>query len=113
MHYPLLRWGQWQGYRRDGSGKIHVVQIQRKPPPQNPNGQIPVTNWPEYDAPMVKCGSLTAWIAQDALAAWQAPATGKRSGEPLYSAIAIETSPALRLVFQRAQDRHDIPDHTT
>ena len=41
------------------------------------------------------------WITEEAVAAWQAPATGKRGGQPIYSAIAIETSLALRLVFHQ------------
>jgi len=41
------------------------------------------------------------WITQEAVAAWQAPATGKRVGQPIYSAIAIETGLALRLVFHQ------------
>jgi Transposase DDE domain len=63
-----------------------------------------------------------------AAAAWQAPATGKRGGQPIYSAIAIETSLALRLVFQQPLRQTEgllrsiagtlkiniaIPDHTT
>ena len=41
------------------------------------------------------------WITEEAMAAWQAPATGKRGGQPIYSAIAIATSLALRLVFHQ------------
>ncbi len=60
-----------------------------------------VTNWPEYDAAPVRRGSLTVWMTEEAIAAWQAPASGKRGGQPIYSAIAIETSLALRLVFHQ------------
>jgi hypothetical protein len=66
-----------------------------------PKAKYWVTNWPEYDAALVKRGSLTVWMTEEAIAAWQAPATGKRGGQPIYSAIAIETSLALRLVFQQ------------
>ena len=38
-------------------------------------------------------------MTEEAIAAWQAP--GKRGGQPIYSAIAIETSLALRLVFHQ------------
>ena len=65
-----------------------------------PRAKYRVTNWPEYDAALVRRGSLTVWITEEAVAAWQAPATGKRGGQPIYSAIAIETSLALRLVFE-------------
>jgi hypothetical protein len=64
------------------------------------------------------------WIAEEAVAAWQAPATGQRGGQPIYSSIAIETGLALRLVFHLprgllrsiadALEVHiAIPDHTT
>src|ERR1700733_10217151 len=66
-----------------------------------PKAKYRVTNWPEYDVALVKRGSLTVWMTEEAIAAWQAPATGKRGGQPIYSAIAIETSLALRLVYQQ------------
>jgi hypothetical protein len=55
-----------------------------------------VTNWPEYDAALVRRGNLTLWFTEEAVAAWCAPATGKRGGQPIYSATAIETDPAGR-----------------
>jgi Transposase DDE domain len=93
-----------------------------------PRAKYRVTNWPAYDAALVRRGSLTVWITEEALAAWQAPATGKRGGQPIYSAIAIETSLALRLVFHQPLRQTEgllrsiadvlkidlaIPDHTT
>jgi DDE family transposase len=93
-----------------------------------PKAKYRVTNWPEYDAALVKRGSLTVWMTEEAIAAWQAPATGKRGGQPIYSAIAIETSLALRLVFHQPLRQTEgllrsiadvlkidiaIPDHTT
>ena len=87
-----------------------------------------VTNWPEYDAALVRRGSLTVWFTQEAIAAWHAPATGERGGQPIYSAIAIETGLALRLVFRQPLRQTEgllrsiadvlriditIPDHTT
>ena len=60
--------------------------------------------------------------------AWHAPATGERGGQPIYSAIAIETGLALRLVFHQPLRQTEgmlrsiaavlgvdiaIPDHTT
>jgi hypothetical protein len=68
------------------------------------------------------------WITEEAVAAWQAPPTGKRGGQPIYSAIAIETSLALRPVFHQPLRQTEgslrsiaevlkidiaIPDHTT
>jgi transposase len=60
-----------------------------------------VTNWPEYDAALVRRGNLTVWFTEEAVAAWHAPASRERGGRPLYSAIAIETGLAFRLVFHQ------------
>ena len=57
-----------------------------------PKMRYRVTNWPDYDAALVRRGSLTLWITEEALAAWHAPVTGKRGGQPVYSDLAIETS---------------------
>ena len=85
-----------------------------------------VTNWP--DAALVRRGSLTAWFTPEAVAAWHATATGERGGQPIYSAIAIETGLALRSVFHQPLKQTEgllrsiadvlgiditIPDHTT
>jgi Transposase DDE domain len=66
-----------------------------------PSVDYQITNCSAYDAALVRRGSLTVWLTNDAIAAWQAPATGKRSGQPIYSSIAIETSLAVRLVFHQ------------
>jgi transposase len=93
-----------------------------------PKARYRVTNWPDYDAALVRRGSLTVWITEDAVAAWHAPATGERGGQPIYSAVAIETALALRLVFHQPLRQTEgllrsiadalginiaIPDHTT
>jgi transposase len=93
-----------------------------------PRAKYRVTNWPEYDAALVKRGSLTVWITEEAVAAWQAPATGKRGGQRIYSAIASKTCLAFRLVFHQPLRQTEgllrsiadvlkidiaIPDHTT
>ena len=39
------------------------------------------------------------WFTKEAQAAWHAPATGERGGQPIYSAIAIETGLTLRALF--------------
>ena len=66
-----------------------------------PKAKYRVTNWPEYDAALVRRGSLTIWVTEEAMAAWHAPATGKRGGQTIYSDIAIETGLALRLVLHQ------------
>jgi hypothetical protein len=93
-----------------------------------PRVKYRITNWPEYDVALVRRGSLTVWLSDEAIAAWQAPASGKRGGQPIYSSIAIETSLALRLVFHQPLRQTEgllrsianalkidiaIPDHTT
>lgn len=93
-----------------------------------PKARDRVTNWPEYDAALVRRGSVTVWFSDDAVAAWHAPATGERGAPPIYSAIAIETGLALRLVFHQPLRQTEgmlrsiagvlgvniaIPDHTT
>ena len=66
-----------------------------------PKARYRVTNWPDYDAALVRRGELTVWLTDEAIAAWHAPATGERGGQPIYSAIAIETALTLRLVFHQ------------
>src|SRR6201996_8249575 len=93
-----------------------------------PKARYRVTNWPEYDAGLIRRGSLTIWFTEEAVAAWHAPATGERGGQPVYSAIAIETGLALRLVFHQPLRQTEgllrsivdvlgvdinVPDHTT
>jgi hypothetical protein len=93
-----------------------------------PKAKYRVQNWPEYDAALARRGSLTVWFTEEAVAAWHAPATGERGGQPVYSAIAIEASLALRLVFHQPLRQTEgllrsiadvlginiaIPDHTT
>jgi hypothetical protein len=93
-----------------------------------PKARYRVTNWPEYDAALVRRGSISIWFTEEAVAAWRAPATGARGGQQIYSAIAIETALALRLVFHQPLRQTEgllrsiadvleiniaIPDHTT
>jgi hypothetical protein len=66
-----------------------------------PKARYRVTNWPEYDAALIRRGHLTVWFTDEAVAAWHAPATGERGGQPIYSDIAIETGLELRLVLHQ------------
>src|SRR3954452_3375427 len=66
-----------------------------------PKARYRVANWPEYDAALVRRGSITVWLTEEVVEAWHAPATGERGGQPVYSAIAIETGLAPRLVFHQ------------
>ena len=87
-----------------------------------------VTNWPDYEAALVRRGDLTVWLTEEAVAAWSAPASGKRGGPRLYSDLAIVTALALRLVLHLPLRQTEgalrsiigllgatikVPDHTT
>ncbi len=93
-----------------------------------PKARYRVTNWPDYDAALMRRGALTVWFTEEAVAAWHAPATGERGGQPVYSSLAIETGLALWLVFHQPLRQTEgllrsiaevlkidiaIPDHTT
>ena len=38
-----------------------------------PQARYRVTNWPEYDAALVRRGDLTLWFTEEAIAAWRRP----------------------------------------
>ena len=93
-----------------------------------PTAKYRVTNWPDYDAALVRRGALTVWFTDEAIAEWRAPATGRRGGQPIYSAFAIGTALTIRLVFHQPLRQTEgllrsiadvldvdiaIPDHTT
>lgn len=59
-----------------------------------------ITNWSEYDAALVKRGSLTVWFDEDFVRNhWTPDATGKRGAPVQYSDIAIQTLLTLKAVF--------------
>ncbi len=93
-----------------------------------PTAKYRVTNWPDYDAALVRRGALTVWFTDEAIAEWRAPATGRRGGQLIYSALAIETALTIRSVFHQPLRQTEgllrsiadvldvdiaIPDHTT
>jgi hypothetical protein len=93
-----------------------------------PKARYRVTNWPEYDAALMRRGDLTIRFTEEAVTAWRAPATGERGGSPVCSSLAIETSRALRRAFHQPLRQTEgllrsiagalkvdiaIPDHTT
>ena len=113
----MLRFGKPMPYKFN-EGRRHKF----------PKARYRVTNWPDYDAALARRGELTVWLTDEAIAAWHAPATGERGGQPIYSAIAIETALTLRLVFHQPLRQTEgllrsiaalldieiaIPDHTT
>jgi hypothetical protein len=95
---------------------------------QFPKAKYQVKNWGEYDQALQQRGSLTVWVTPEAIAAWQAPPTGRRGRSPYYSNLAIETGHLLRLAFGRPWRQTEgllrsiatllgmslaVPDHTT
>jgi hypothetical protein len=92
-----------------------------------PKARYRVSNWGEYDRAWQQRGSLTVWVTPEAIAAWQAPLTGRRGRSPFYSNLAIETGHLLRLAFGRPWRQTEglrsivtlmgmsleVPDHTT
>ena len=38
-----------------------------------PTAKYRVTNWPDYDAALVRRGALTVWFTDEAIAEWRAP----------------------------------------
>lgn len=58
-------------------------------------------NWGEYNAALVKRGSLTLWVSAEALVAWHADARrGKRGAPRAYSDIAIMCMAMLSAVYR-------------
>lgn len=60
-----------------------------------------IRNWSEYNASLVKRGSLTVWIDEDVIRAWrpESGATRRRGGQRLFSDLAIEALLTVRAVF--------------
>jgi hypothetical protein len=62
-----------------------------------------IRNWPEYNAGLVKRGSLTFWVSEDVLEVWVSHEfTGDPGAPMLYSDIAIETVVTLKSLFHLA-----------
>jgi hypothetical protein len=93
-----------------------------------PRVQYRVRNWRDYEAGLRQRGSLTIWFTEDAVAAWRAAARTTPGGQGRYSALAIETSVTLRIVFHLALRQTEglvgsilelmeldlpVPDHST
>ncbi|MEP3331352.1 transposase [Sedimentitalea sp.] len=60
-----------------------------------------MANWAEYNNCLRRCGDLTAWISEDALALWSALCRTTRRGQRRYSDLAIELRLTLGLVFKQ------------
>jgi hypothetical protein len=90
-----------------------------------PKMSFKVENWPDYEAGLLRRGSLTLWIEDTALECWQ---TIGPSGQARYREAAIRTSLMLRTAFKLALRQTEglmtsvltlmglslsAPDHTT
>lgn len=88
-----------------------------------------IRNWKTYNKSLVKRGSLTLWVDENAINNWKSEKTSGKRGRPcIYSDIAIETGLTLRTlwkiplrmaqgllasIFQIMNTRLPVPDYTT
>lgn len=90
--------------------------------------QFKVRNWAEYEAGLRRRGSLTMWVTEAAIDAWNAEQRSTPGGQATYSDNAIQTCLMLRSAFKLALRQAEglmtsiiellgfelaIPDHTT
>src|SRR3954454_25413809 len=61
-----------------------------------------VTNWRDYDESLRRRGSLTVWLSDEAVEAWEAEQRTSRGGQPEYSDLAILTALTFKAVFRLA-----------
>jgi transposase len=93
-----------------------------------PKMQFKVTNWAEYEAGLRRRGSLTLWVTEAAIDAWNAVPRATPGGQATYSDSAIQTCLMLRTAFKLALRQAEglmmsvvellgcelnVPDHTT
>ncbi len=87
-----------------------------------------VRNWKQYDAALVRRGSLTLWVEEATLQGWRYRGPNQRGAQLEYSDLAIECLLTLRAVYRltlRATEGFarslfavmgldlEVPDHTT
>src|SRR5450631_1129398 len=87
-----------------------------------------VTNWAEYEAGLRRRGSLSLWVTEAAIDAWNAAPRSTPGGQATYSDSAIQTGLMLRTAFELALRHAEglmtsvvellgcelaVPDHTT
>jgi hypothetical protein len=64
--------------------------------------QYRVRNWGQYNAALVARGSLTLWVDEEALAAWQYTGPKQRGAQYVYAEAAIQCVLTLRAVYHVA-----------
>ncbi len=87
-----------------------------------------VRNWAAYEESLRRRGDITIWFDDDAVASWNAVASGRPGGQQEYSDLAIRTSLTLRSLFHLGLRQTEgfvgslmrlmrlelsVPDHTT
>ena len=87
-----------------------------------------VRNWAAYEKSLCRRGDITVWFDDDAVASWNAAASGLPGGQQEYSDLAILTSLTLRSLFHLGLRQTEgfvgslmrlmrlelsVPDHTT
>ena len=64
--------------------------------------QYRVRNWAQYNAALVARGSLTVWVDEEAVAAWQYTGPRQRGAQYVYAEAAIQCVLTLRAVYHLA-----------
>ena len=68
--------------------------------PRKGTSRYKVANSKDYDASLVKRGSVTFWISEDAISKWHPQIEDKkRGGQMLYSDLAIQACLTMRLIY--------------
>src|SRR3954451_11476151 len=104
-------------FRLNQDRRHHIPEQKRK-----------VTNWRDYDDSLRRRGSVTVWLSDEAVEAWEAERRTSRGGQPEYSDLAILTALTFKVVFRLAYRQTEgligsvigrlgldlaVPDHTT
>ncbi|MGC8945785.1 MAG: transposase [Anaerolineae bacterium] len=94
--------GRIRGSSTDMKSKKQIQHRQRKQRRKKQKAQkakYRVRNWPEYDRALVQRGSITLWIAEDALTGWFYQGPPHRGAPFVYSDVAIELVLTVREVY--------------
>jgi Transposase DDE domain len=61
-----------------------------------------IRNWPQYNAALRERGSLTLWVAEEAMKAWRYTGPTQRGAQYVYADAAIKCVLTLRVVYHLA-----------
>jgi hypothetical protein len=78
-----------------------MKQAAQRASKRTPKVAYRVRNWADYNQSLVKRGSMTLWISDDVLSAWQPRVTGprQRGGQPQYTDGAIECLLMIKAIY--------------